>query len=318
MAHGAPAASRPASSSAAPGRTRIPSVSAISSSRIRRWAAARWCSGSSPAITAAAGTPWKPRSRTGSTPYSAHQVSQLRSTAGIESMRVPSMSKSTASKRRPARGEVPGDDIREAYGGGHGPSCRGVGAPRPGERHGRRRGAHRRVDAGRRPATRGLRPDPRLDQHAGLDRYAAPRRHDHRPRHHRPGPPRHRLGARRRRHGRGGGGCSRSPAWRRSGRRPCPSRPGSSPRPPMSPPPGSRSPSWRRGPGSQPSHDAAPPLRPRAGRAASVVLGLAVLTLPLAMATGWSRFGPAREAGRGGAGALAGARRGRGLVCRGP
>ena len=38
-------------------------------------------------------------------------------------------------------------------------------------------------------------------------------------------------------------------------------------------------------------HDAAPPLRPRAGRAASVVLGLAVLTLPLAMATGWSRFG---------------------------
>ncbi len=37
--------------------------------------------------------------------------------------------------------------------------------------------------------------------------------------------------------------------------------------------------------------DSAPPLRPRVSRAASAVLGSAVLTLPLAMLTGWSRFG---------------------------
>jgi predicted phosphodiesterase/hypothetical membrane protein len=38
-------------------------------------------------------------------------------------------------------------------------------------------------------------------------------------------------------------------------------------------------------------HDAAPPLRPRVARVATLVLGLAVSTLPLAMVAGWSRFG---------------------------
>ena len=74
-------------------------------------------------------TPWKPASRTGSTPYSSHHRSQDRTTAGIESMRVPSRSSST-----PPNGAPNGARVR---GGGRDGGDRHAAQPRHRPRGGR-------------------------------------------------------------------------------------------------------------------------------------------------------------------------------------
>ena len=66
-------------------------------------------------MTLAAGTPWKPLSRSGSTPYSSHHRIHERSTAAIESMSVPSMSSST-----PANGASKGGGAGSRGGGRRG------------------------------------------------------------------------------------------------------------------------------------------------------------------------------------------------------
>ena len=95
MPVGTPPSASAASRSAAPGSSTMPSTSPTSISRMRANASARRPSGSSSAMTFDAVTPWKPVSRTGSTSYSPHHCTEDRTTAGIESMRVPSRSSST-------------------------------------------------------------------------------------------------------------------------------------------------------------------------------------------------------------------------------
>ena len=95
MPVGTPPSASAASRSAAPGSSTMPSTSATSISRMRANASARRSSGSRWAMTFDAVTPWKPVSRTGSTSYSSHHRTHERTTAGIESMRVPSRSSST-------------------------------------------------------------------------------------------------------------------------------------------------------------------------------------------------------------------------------
>ena len=81
----------------------MPSVSATSIASIRSNAESTRSGGSSAAMTPRAGTPWKPgQPRAGRPPPPAPTAPSDRMTTGIESIRVPSMSNSTAAKVRPS------------------------------------------------------------------------------------------------------------------------------------------------------------------------------------------------------------------------
>ena len=112
MAVGTPPAARAPSRSAAPGSTTMPSTSATSICEDPVEGRVAVALGQQLGDDAGGGHPWKPRSRSGSTPNSPHHRIHERSTAAIESMSVPSMS-----RRTPAKGASKGAADRTEVGG---------------------------------------------------------------------------------------------------------------------------------------------------------------------------------------------------------